>query len=340
MFDFSKVYSCPINKSFLLSKLSEEAIFFYYFGKPFKLGERYSSPFRKDRNPSMGFYINKNGFLTCNDFRTGEKLDCVAFVSKLYNITYGEAIKKIAGDFGLISSEEGVKVSINSLKSLESFDRDFKKNTLIQIVPSKWEKRHLNYWKLYEITKEELIREKIYPVKELYINKVKIGNRGNYIRFAYLQQHEGKNYFKIYTPDDTYGCKWFSNIPIFVPFNIDSLDYSNDTIYITKSKKDLVILKKLFKNVIATQNESESALNNETCSHLLEKFKKRIIIWDNDETGVENCKKFNEKGFDYFNIPYSEYEKYKIKDPSDYVRYYGLEALEELFKQKNIIRDV
>ena len=338
MYDFSKIHAECINKNFLLSKVSEEQIFYYYFGKPFKLGDRYNSPFRKDKDPSTGFYINKSGILTYNDLRTGEKLDCVAFVAKLYNISYSQAIKRIAADFGLINSDAAVKVDITSLKPIEGFDKEQKKETIIQIVPGKWDKRHLGYWRIYDINEDELKRERIYPVKELYINKTKIGNKDNNIRFAYLENYKGKEYLKIYTPDDKIN-KWISNIPLHIPFGLEDLDYSSDTIYITKSKKDLVLLKKLFKSVIATQNESASSLPPDVVEHLCNSFKNRIIIWDNDETGVENCKEFNSKGFGYFNIPIKEYNKYRIKDPSDYVQYYGIDALEELFKQKGIYRD-
>lgn len=52
---------------------------------------------------------------------------------------------------------------------------------------------------------------------------------------------------------------------------------------------------------------------------------------------VESCKKFNDRGFGYFNIPKEYHNKYGIKDASDYIAYFGVDALKELFIEKQIL---
>jgi hypothetical protein len=96
------------------------------------------------------------------------------------------------------------------------------------------------------------------------------------------------------------------------------------------------VLKLLHPSVIGTQNESESALPDDIVKHLCFNFPRRTIIWDADETGVEACKKFNAKGFGYFNTPKHLLEK-GIKDVSDYAKAFGIEALRELLQQKGIL---
>lgn len=194
----------------------------------------------------------------------------------------------------------------------------------------------MQYWRLYEVTEQELRKNRVYPVDELYVNKKRIWNKNNDLQFAYLETFEDNDYMKIYTPFSTQ-MKWLSNIPLSVPFGLSDLPYKSKRIIITKSKKDLIILKKFFTDVIATQNESESALTEELQAHLHEKYDERIIIWDNDPTGVENCTLFNDKGFGYWNVPKAEYLRFKIKDVSDYVKYYGIDALEALFQQKGLL---
>lgn len=335
MFDFSKVYTQPINRDFILSKVSDSQIFWEYFGS-FELGKVYPSKFRKDRSPSTGFYVGKTGKLIYNDIATGEKLDCFAFVAKLLNITYAEAIRTVGVDFGIISGTSSRNLSREHLNRAELVDKEIKKNTLIQIVPDRWKDEYLGYWREYEITKEELIGERVYPVKELYINKKKIYNPHNLQRYAYLQHFEGKDYMKIYSPKDK-SMKWVSNIPLSVPFGIDNLKPQTDTLLITKSKKDMMVLKKIHPDVIATQNESSAALPEDIQALAWSLWKIGCIIWDNDEVGVSNCTEFNELGFTYFNIPREYYKKFKIKDPSDFVAYYGIDALQDLMKQKGII---
>lgn len=335
MIDFSKI-EAPIrlNTEWILSKVEDHQIFRYYFGE-FELGRVYCSKFRRDNSPSTGFYISKNGALLYNDLRTGEKLNCFTFVAKLYNISFKEAIKRVALDFGLISGGSGKAQGI--LSQAISFDREYKKTTLIQFIPGKWTVNRVRYWYQYEITVPELKREEVYPVDKLFINKVEI--KVDELCFAYVvrERIKGKEniYVKIYSPYSE-RMKWLSNIPISVPFGLDKLSYKSHRLIIGKAQKDRLVLLKLFPSVIGAQNESESALPDELVKHLCFNFDERIIMWDNDETGVENCKKFNMKGFGYFNIP-KELLALGIKDVSDYVKAYGLKALEKLLKTKNIL---
>jgi hypothetical protein len=335
MIDFGQIESpIKLTTEWVLSKVEDHQIFRYYFGE-FELGKVYSSKFRRDSTPSTGFYISKNGALLYNDFRTGEKLNCFTYVAKIYNLSFKEAIKRIALDFGLIKGGSGRAQDI--LDQAISFDREYKKTTLIQFIPGKWTTNRVLYWNQYEITVPELKREEVYPVDKLFINKVEI--KVDELCFAYVvrERVKGKEnvYIKIYSPFSQ-RMKWLSNIPISVPFGLNNLSYKSHRLIIGKAQKDRLVLLKLFPSVIGTQNESESALPDDLVKHLCFNFDERIIMWDNDETGVENCKKFNPKGFGYFNIP-KTYSDQGIKDVSDLVAVYGIKRLEKLLKDKNII---
>lgn len=334
MIDFNKITS-NVDSNFVLSKIDAATIFSNYFGH-FDMRKVYPSKFRKDKSPSTGFYINKHGEIIYNDLATGEKLNCFAFVAKLHNISYFNAIKKVAQDFGLIYSNKYVPISKEIFKLGAEVDLEAKQKTLIQFIPDVWSEKYLTYWRTYEVTEEELIREKIFPVKRLFVNKKEIWSKNGIVRFAKLVKFEGEEYVKIYSPKDK-NMKWISNIPLTVPFDFEELPHESRRIFITKSFKDAVVLKKLFTDVIATQNESESALSPKIQLELIKNYDEGIIIFDNDSVGVENCKKFNDKGFGYFNIPYHYYEKYNIKDCSDYVAFFGVDALRELFKEKQLL---
>ncbi len=327
MFNFSKV-SVYVDENYVLSRVSESTIFSNYFGK-FELGKIYSSPFRKDRNPSTGFYISRSGNLIFNDIKTGEKLNCFRFVGKLYGLSYNQAITKVAEDFGLI---KGFMPRFDASRTF-NIDEDVKKETLIQFHPGKWSRMYLDYWKQGDIEEEDLPKDELFPVSQLFLNKREIAT--NEIRFAQVVKHEGKDYTKIYSPYSK-TMKWLSNIPLSVPFGMNSLLGLSDTVFIAKSFKDMLVLKKIFTDVIATQNESEAALTT-AIQEELKSYKNKIIVWDNDETGVENCKKFNDKGFGYFNIPRDYYLNFGIKDPFDFVSYYGLRELKKLFIEKGLL---
>ena len=337
MIDFSNIDApVSVNVDFILSKLDEVQIFYYYFGH-FELGKVYPSKFRRDRNASTGFYVNRNGKVIYNDLKTGEKLNCFTFVQKLHNLTFVGALNRIAEDFGLVGDSSSTLTTSILNQSIE-FDREYKRNTLIQFIPGQWTANRLRYWSEYYICEDELRKNEVYPVDKLFINKQEIYNLDE-LCFAYIVHEKTKDgnviYIKIYSPHSE-RMKWLSNIPITVSFGMDTLVYGTDQVEIGKAQKDRMILLKFFKSVIGTQNESESALPSRLVNHLRFHFPKRTIFWDSDETGVENCTKFNSRGFGYFNTP-KELLAQDIKDVSDYVKQFGLSSLETLFKQKNLL---
>ncbi len=228
--------------------------------------------------------------------------------------------------------EEGLKI-----------DKEFKENTLIQFTWKPWKEgigNPLSFWNLYEVTQKELEKDNIYCVDRLFLNKVEILNPNNYPRFAkvesYLEDGVVRYGTKIYSPTDP-NMKWINSIPLNIPFGMNDLPYESNMLIVTKSFKDRVVLKKLFSDVIATQNESLQALPKSTIDFLSTKYDRKIIIFDNDNVGVENSKKFNELGFDYFNIPEEERIRFQVKDCADYVSTFGIDAMKDLFKRKNLL---
>lgn len=334
MIDFSKV-NVRIDEEWLLSRLNPSTIFRLYHGD-FMLGKVYPSVFRKDKDPSCGFFIHKGtGALLYNDIAQGEKLNCIQFVMKLYDLKYYAAINKIAADFGLI---EGNKiVSDEWLKESDEFEEEIKREeVLIQFIHRPFTKEDLEYWAQYEITKQELEKENIFSVESLFLNKREIKNFRNEVRFAYPIHQNGETKVKIYTPYSK-TIKWLSSIPNDWCFGLNGLKFESDTVFITKSRKDELVLKKIFTDVISVQNESEQSLPKHVIEFLNDHYKNKVMVFDADPPGVKACKKFNDKGFGYFNTPRQDFEKYSITDPSDFVKAYSVDLLREEFKKKNLL---
>ena len=332
MLDFSKIHK-PLTKSDLLKNVSPEQIFYHYFGNFIVKRKNYPSPFREDKKFSFGFFYNEFGELISNDFARDEKLDCIAFVAKKFGITYSEAIQKIMFDFNFHEQDVNCTPSIIESNSV-LFDEKFKKKTKIQIIQKDFNEKELKFWNQYEITKEELINDDVYAYEAAYINKRFISSAE--IRFAFYQKDLTNNgYFKLYQPYET-DYKWVSNIPLSLPFGIDKLKYQSDTLIITKGKKEQIILKKLFPDVLATQNESLSSITN--CIEESKKFKRTVVIYDADDPGVSACTEITQKyNWEYFNTPRYLFTSRKIKDVADYVFYYGIKSLEKRLKEKLIL---
>lgn len=318
-----------VTKSDLLLKIHDEEIFKKYFGD-FSIDKSYNSVFRQDRNPSTGFYINRNNKLIYNDFVTGEKLDCVDFVAKSFNISIDKAIKKILNDFNIEDYDHLNSIESKVVKHTEKKKKEYSVGYI------DWDEKHLEYWKQYYITQKELEDNYVYTVNSVYVNGYCVAN-GDQLRFCYLINTPKDTYIKVYSPHDT-EYKWIGNVPITVPFGFFELPYKSDTLFIQKSNKDRIIFKKYFTDVIALQNESKNSLTKEMIEYLKSKYKRIIICFDTDKAGIEAAYYYNKTyDWEHLKVPTFYYTDYGIKDFADLVKERGIKVFENYLKHKELI---
>lgn len=334
MFDFRNIKT-TVSKDELYQFITPESIFQFYFGD-FRLRKTFSSPFRIDKNPSFGFYYNRMGEIVCNDIVSKEKLDAIGFVAKLHTISRKEAIYKIMNDFNIECESIYNKKHQKIISKVISESEKRRKETKIQIVRKNFTTDDKNYWNKWQFSEKELEQEFIYSVEKLYINGNKIPLKKTEICFAIYQQNKEKTkgYFKILQPFSK--NKWISNIPLDLPFGIDRLPYSSEHLIITKSAKDRMCLKKIFSDVLGTQNESINAVIN--CVPESKLYKKTTVIFDADSPGVNACIEITKKyNWNYFNTPFYLYKEKNITDIAEYVEYFGYKTLTKLLKEKQIL---
>lgn len=318
-----------ITKEEILQKISSEDIFNRYFG-PFECYRKsYPSIFRKDKNPSTGFFVNSSGDIVYSDLATGEKWGAISFVMKLFNISYFEALSKIEKDFN-INKDSPI---INKVRKILP-----KEDKIIQIVATNWDDLSLNFWADYGITKDELESNNIYNISRLFINDFQIKNENNLPRFAYHLIDDGREYLKIYSPYDK-KFKWVTNCPLKIPFGVKDLPSKSDTLIITKSLKDMIVCRKFFSDVIALQNESLAAFDEEILLPVINNYKNVIFWFDCDNAGIEALEKYKEKGFTTFHFPKKFNDKFGVKDPSDFVKKWGLDYFKIFLKQNEQFKD-
>lgn len=324
-----------ITPDFVLSKVDEAQIFATYYPH-FQIKKHFSSPFRRDSQPSCKFRINRTGKLVFTDFGLNESLDCFAFVGRLENLNYGQAIRRVACDFGLINCDKAA-IKPARIKKAEIAAEHLKKETQIEFLPGKWDKLHLAMWDRLEITREELEREDVYPVDRLYINGKFISNWRNEVRYAYVIETGKSVYTKIYTPFTTEKqFKWISNIPLHIPFGINTLKLSTNRLIISKSKKEMILFRKFFPDVIALQAENSSALKDRTIKYIEKNYDRVYICMDADEAGFRSTEHFVSLGYHPVFIP-SAAQDQGAKDWAEFVEAYGLEAMELYLKNLKLI---
>ena len=106
------------------------------------------------------------------------------------------------------------------------------------------------------------------------------------------------------------------------------LPYEGDLLIITKSLKDVMTLYSLGITAIAPPSES-SFLPLGYYNKQKKRFKKIVLFFDNDQTGIKKAKKFSEE----YNLPYIYIPEGDEKDISDYRKLHGEEKTKKLINK-------
>ena len=328
----------PLSPKSILSMISEYDIFMYYMPyRDWSLGRKTKSPFRKDNDPSFVIYRRQDDVLYFIDFGDSSiRGDCFEFVQTMFNVDYHTALTIIDKDFGLGISTKTTSDSPNYKKIVSSYsqpEETEKKYSHIQVVTRKFTNEELEYWNQYHQDISDLRENNIYSVKKLYLNRQLIPLKDTELRFGYF--YEGK--WKIYKPYGTKETKWIpNNVPITAMDGRNNIS-DCDTAIITKSKKDYMVLKKIYPYVCAVQNEGWACFSEENVNHLKQNSKRQILSFDSDDPGIKASKIVTEMfGFEYCNVP-RYYLQEEIKDWSDLAKKYGMQIIEHYLKQKFII---
>jgi hypothetical protein len=319
----------------ILEKISDYDIFMRYMpDKSWKLNHVTYSPFRQERNPS--FLIgNKHGFISFIDFAdTNLRGNCFHFVKLLFSFaTHDDVLKHIDKDFGLGilsgSSTEDYKQIVSQYKQPEIT----KRNSLIQVITRKFNTTELEYWNQYHQSVDDLRANNVYAIKKVYLNKQLFYIKESELTFGYL--YDG--HWKIYRPFGDKKNKWVpNNVPITAMDGKD--DISNCKVaFINKSKKDYMVIKKVFPCSCAVQNEGIGCFSHENLEFLKANSDRQILSFDSDVTGVQNSQQITKLfDFEYANVP-RKYLKEGIKDWADLAKAHGLVTIENYLKQKDLL---
>ena len=320
----------------ILNRVTEYDIFRWYMvDKTWKLNQVTYSPFRHERNPS--FLIgNRYGRLSFIDFAdTSKRGDCFMFVKQLYNFaTIDDVLRFIDRDFGLgIANGEPTnqyKQIVSEYKQPEDLGKRY---SLIQVKTRKFTKEELAYWNEYYQSEDDLRQNNVYSVSKVYLNKQLFPILDNELRFGYF--YDG--HWKIYRPFADKKSKWVpNNVPITA---MDGMkDVENCRIaFINKSKKDYMVMKKIYPCCCAVQNEGIACFSPENVDFLKKNSDVQILSFDSDITGVSNSQQITKLfGFEYMNVPKS-YLKEGIKDWADLAKTHGLKVIENYLKKKGLL---
>jgi len=319
----------------ILDEVCEYDIYAFYLGHAFEVGKLFSSPFRRDLRPSFNIYHDRvSGKLLYNDFGdVYKKGDCFRFVEQLTCTTRKKALYRIYQDI-IINDKHGRQTIV----SYKNIDHKPKLNSIIQYVPKeKLSYLERMYWKDIGINEWELPFFKIYAAESLFIDNVMVWEtKDDNPIFIYKIFDKIKAYRPL---EENKKRKWFSNCTRFDVQGWEQLpkDSGEHNLIITKSKKDVAVLRKLGYLAIAPSSESTMVPSN--AMRLLKEeygFKKFILLYDRDDGGMKGARKMYIQYRGMYNIIFKFISKGLPKDISEFRRIFGEEStitfLKELLK--------
>lgn len=300
-----------ITLDWILSKVTEYDIYAKYIGQ-FKVGMIYNSPFRKDKNPSFGIYYSKRTKqLLFKDHGTGECGNVVKFVSLFTGKTeYSDILSDIVDKLNITNSTK----LVSSKQYIPSTE------TVIGVVRQEFTDVDINYWKQFNISVDTLKKFNVNSIKYYLCNGIV---KGTYKRENPMYAYKVYNNFKIYRPLADKYTKWRNNLTDYDIQGYEQLPQKGDILFITKSMKDVMCLYEMGIPAVSPSSES-TFLPKDVLEQLKTRFKRIIILFDRDTSGVKRSRKLSrETGLEAIFIN----KKFKAKDVSDAVKANSFEEI-------------
>lgn len=314
-----------ITKEFLLSKNSEETYMSTYLGVP--VGRNLvRNPLRNDKNPTASFHRNSSGELIFHDFGTRFHENFIGVVMAKFHLSYKEALRKIAEDFGYVKTTRPlIKIKHSDVVIQE------KQETIIQIAPREFTAKELSWWESFGVSQSTLKKYKIFACQDIFLNGNYFGSSSEYnpMYGYYCGKKNGVELWRIYMPKKkTY--RFLSNTPKSFIQGSKQLPDSGDLLVITKSMKDCAALYELGIPAIAPCSEV-LFISKVQLQALKKRFKHIIVFYDNDSAGIQSMRRIKKENPDlkFFWIP----RKYGAKDTSDFIKKYGKEHTKECIEK-------
>jgi len=311
-----------ITKLDLLKYVTDIEIYQKYIDEEIVPGRLIYSPLRNERNPSFGFFKGQSGEICFKDFVLGSG-DCIKFVQMKFNLTYFEALSKVAIDFDMENDFIIKQIEKSATNSIKSINRDeFLANaTTFELLKKSrnWLSHDILFWQQYGISIMTLEKFNVQPVSHFFINK-KIITADKHA-YVFIEFKDGTETYKIYQPYNT-SYKWLNSHNNTIWQGWSQLPAKGTDLIITKSLKDVMAI---YENtqVPAVALQCENVLpKRHVFEQLNERFTDIYAFYDNDfDKEVNWGKQFGNKLATEFGLIeiYID-DKYKSKDFSDLIK--------------------
>lgn len=320
----------PVTAEYIFSKIDPFDVYKMYLSSEFRVNGIFESPFIHQKSPSFGVY-SKEGKLYHRDFdpeQCDHHGDCIALVQQLHNLSYPDAIKKIAHDFQLLTSTDGYKRIVQAYAKPVITDKEY---SFIQVEAKKWEKHYVKFWDEIGVSLERIKKEDVHCVKDLFLNRTKqyIDKSERVFAIRYADK------FKIYFCDREKGKRWLSNIPLNTPMHLENLSKDQNGLVIP-GFKDYMVCSEIYPYTCYVQNESIGAISVDTATIITDNSKEVFYGGDSDAPGKKASYKITSL-YKWQHINPVDRLLPIVKDWTEWRIAEGPKKIEEHFKQKGLI---
>lgn len=322
-----------LTKEYILKYITEEQIFQYYLEHiNIETNKKiYLNTLRADSNTDCSYFFTTR--LLFRDFAVGQTYSCFDIVMYKYNITYKEALTKIATDFKILKNESSFNNNISNNNLFSEYDSNRsscnlfnqRNQTIIKIKKENWNNQNSQYWKNYHFKKSTLDLFEINPISHYWINDNIFNFKNTYSYYHGFDKIHRRTILNTTSKD----FKWIKNLDSSIIQGINKLPEFSDLLIITKSYKDILIYYEHGISAIAPNSES-TFLNLDVVNNLKTKFKKILLQFDSDTpNALTNCINHS----NYYQIPYITIPKeLNIKDISDCRKLLGVEQTNQIIQ--------
>ena len=320
-----------INEDYVLRHLTEEQIMEHYVGRDVRIHKKFSSPFRRDDDPSCSFAYS-GGRLVFKDFSGSLKGNCFHIVSHIYKCNFYQAVEHVAQDFNL-EGTDNIPTPKKIFKKLEEIKKKGDTLSEIKVKVRKWKQIDKDYWySRFGLTTKTLRHFNVYPIRAAWINGTLFySHKEKDPCYAYrLATGEYKLYFvnRVSAGKKT---RFLNNSTRIQGYR--QLPKKERFIIYTKSMKDVMVLYQLGIPAIALPSETQYP-TQKLIDHISKRFRYAFTLYDFDNAGISMACHFRRKHYidPFFLTDGTRRSKidYGSKDVSEYVDNNGYDKLRVL----------
>lgn len=315
MFELTEIPE-TITQDELFTYVRQEDIFEKYLGITPELNyKKFTNPLRKDKKADCTFGWH-DGMLWFRDFPKGLSWNCITLVMETEHLNYYQAIARIAFDFRIKKDSRPKHLASSTSTKVKSSKK-------LEVKVQGWQSEDVVFWGVYHINSDTLKRFKVYSIKYVWLNGQLIYSYNS--KDPCIGYWCGSGKWKLYFYKREHS-RFIGNISKDHIQGYDELDPTGDILIITKSMKDIILLKQFGINSIAPHGEGYM-LNSDLINELQSRFKKIFLLYDNDPAGIEASNKMH----DLYPILTQIYIPANIsKDITDFSKIFGEDQAKQL----------